>query len=530
MTVDFSLSRTELLFNDKTTLSVNPPSAPTSGLSYTWTIPTGFAVTEGSLTAASVTIEAPAENRSSVPITLTAKAVNYCDATHTATVTVKECYPSTYQPVINSTATFENGMFHAPNLQTVTFSTLPIESLRSGGTTTYAWNFGISPSPSRSFTPSSSPAAIDNITFVTKAPNYSADIYNLTLQIVADGYCTFTPVSRPVIVDAAKGALTGTVKIVEAVAPTADPANPVVWIANGRPVTLHAQYEAGSGEVLSELDLRYRWYWTDENSQNHELSGESVNGTLAFTPSSSVNKGLIRVEVLDRNGKTGAGRSYPYTVQTCGNSSLPGLHVNVNYQCGTKNQHSTAYVIDSTGKIDIYPIISISDNTWWFMENLRKENNAHITYVNVYGAYYPESAIEDLKKIDGTYCPKGWRIPNELEWNDLNKAVSPSNSGPEIFLKLATAEVATSTSLGDKAWNSTLIENTPGVNSIGFSAIPAGYFQGTAVYYYGQKAEFFMYNGQIQGYGLESSGPAAGTAYRLNMQSGRHYTARCVND
>jgi uncharacterized protein (TIGR02145 family) len=439
---------------------------------------------------------------------------------------VKECYPSTYTPVINSSATFENGMFHAPNLQTVTFSTFQVAPLRSGGTTTYAWEFDTSPSSSRSFTPSNSPAAIGNTTFVTKAPNYSADIYNLTLQVVADGYCAFTPVSRPVIVDASMGALTGTVEISEVVAPTSDPIKPVLWIAKDRPVTLHAHYSPGSGETQEELNaLTFRWWWV--NGANSTFLGEN-DGTLKnYVPTTEVTDQRILVEVIDLNGKAATSKTYPYYVQNCG-GNIPGLHININYPCDTDGSRVSAYVIDSIGNNYIYRVTRIG-NKWWLTENLRanKQNNAYTTYIDAYGAYYHSDLVTELRQTDGRYCPKGWRIPTQDEWNNLNDAISPTN-GELVFKGLATAETKPSTSVGDKAWNSTYVSNLPGSNSVGFNLVPAGVYYSGNVNMSGMRALFFTYEGSdVQVYG-NLYGP--GTTSTLGKDPNWWYTARCVND
>ena len=534
MPVSFNLSRSELLTNEETILTVNPS---VSNASYTWDIPTDFTITAGSTITHSVTIKTPdSEKVGPVPLTLKAEAVNFCPNSHSETVTVKSCYPlpSSLAPTITSNATEDNnGWIHATNLQTVRFFTVPIQPRRSGGTTTYSWDFGAPLNGGYSFTPSSSPVAINNITFETKAPLQDPDrIYTLTLQIAADGYCTISPVLKNVIVDKSNGQLTGTVKIMEAVAPKSDPNNPVVWIANGRPVTLRAQYQT---EIPEERDnLEYSWYWVDENNGHVPLSSSLSNkGILTFTPAKAGMDFLIGVSVRDLNGKQGIGKEYPYTVQNCGKSDLPSLRIDVNYPCGfINNTYATAYVIDSIGGNYTYQAVSIG-NKWWLTENLRKgTTNAKTSHINIYGAYYPATAISDMGNPDGVYCPKGWRIPNQTEWNTLNNTASSTNNGEEVFQKLAIAEAESNPGQGSsKAWNSTQVTNTVGLlDSYGLSLIPAGFYQNNTLYNNGMKAEFFMSTGGIQGYGLQYNGPAQGTAYQVATQTERYHTVRCVND
>jgi uncharacterized protein (TIGR02145 family) len=530
--VDFKLSRTELLTNEETILTVTPS---VSTASYTWAIPNDFTITAGSSITPSVTIKAPgSEKASPVPLTLNAEAVNFCPNSHSETVTVKACYPlpPSLTPTITSNATDGNdGRVHATNLQTVRFETFPIAPRRSGGTTTYSWDFGAPLNGGYSFTPSSSPAAINNTVFETKAPLQDADrIYTLKLQIAADGYCPFNPVVKNVIVDKSNGKLTGTVKIVEAVAPTSDPNNPVVWLANGRPVTLRAQYLTGIPEELDNLE--YDWFWVDENNDRWTLSSPLSNkGRLTFIPAKAGDF-QIGVRVNDLNGKEGVGKSYSYTVQNCGKSDLPSLRIDVNYPCGfINNTYATAYVIDSVGGNYTYKAVSIGGK-WWLTENLRKgTTDAKTSYIDDYGAYYPTSAVTEMVKTDGVYCPKGWRIPNETEWESLNKTASPTNNNEEVFQKLAIIETESNPDEGSKAWNSAMVTNAGLLsNTYGFSLIPAGFYLNNILYNHGKNAEFFISSGGIQGYGLSSGGPANGTAYPSTLMSGRYYTARCVND
>jgi uncharacterized protein (TIGR02145 family) len=524
--ISVNLTRSELLTNDKTTLTANL-SAPIEA-SYTWTIPTGFAVT-GSLTAASVTITAPPTGLvNPAIITLSAKAVNYCDASDAATITVKECYPSTYTPVINSSATFTNGIFHASNLQEVEFYTLPITPLRSGGTATYAWSIN-APSSSRSFTPSNSPAAMGNTTFKTKAPGHSADTYNLTLQVAADGFCPFAPVPQVVKVDSSKGKLTGTIEISEVVAPFSEPNKPVLWIAKDRPITLQAHYSAGDGETIEELELRFKWYWV--NGASYILLGEN-NGTLKdYAPPTEVTNQRIRVEVHDLNGKASIAKEYPYYVQNCSDNNLPGLHINVNYQCRIEGVRVSAYVMDSLDNNYIYQVKKIGTK-WWLTQNLRanKQGNAYTGYINTYGAYYHAGLVNELGQTDGRYCPKGWRIPTSSEWSNLNNAVNSSNN-TLVFQGLATAAEASNPAVGDVAWNKTLIENLPGSNSVGFNLTPAGAYYSNNIIWSGTRAVFFTHGGSIvQAYGIQNIGPEEGSAYTLALNPSYSYTARCVND
>jgi uncharacterized protein (TIGR02145 family) len=534
MNVSFNLTDSKLLTNDETTLTVNPPTAPTSGVSYEWTVPTGFGITDGSSITPSVTVKAPTTALANpATITLTAKAENYCDASYSDTVTVKDCYPSTYTPVINSSATFEGGIFHASNLQNVTFSTSPVTPLRSGGTTTYAWSFAAPPSSSsRSFTPSSSPATTDNTTFITKAPGHSTDIHNLTLQVVADGYCSFDPVSKPVVVDPSKGALTGTIEISEVIAPTSDFTKPVLWIAKNRPITLHAHYSAGSGEAIAELDLVFKWYWVNGNSST--FLGENDGTLLDYIPLTAFDDNRIRVEVHDRNGKASTGQNYPFYVQDCVYSG-PDLHVNVNWRCGTTAAFDPKVYIKDAADDKIYQVVRIKDR-WWFGENLKRAAGNYIPFSSstLTGFFYERnnSTLDDMHDpTKGAPCPVGWKIPNTSDWTNL-ELIDESNSPSKRFKWLANNKITTDPNNLDGAlW--VAYNNRPYENRYEFSALPGGYISNNMLSLQGRAAYFMTYGSDVWYLGSTSgASPNSidGTLSKITAAEGDYYNIRCVRD
>jgi uncharacterized protein (TIGR02145 family) len=334
------------------------------------------------------------------------------------------------------------------------------------------------------------------------------------------------------VVDPAQGVLTGTVEIAEVVAPVSDPTKPVLWIAKGRPITLHAHYSAGSGEVYSELDLKFKWYLI-QGSQFTEL-GEN-DGPLNYIPSVEVDEieqSKIRVEVYDLNGKAAIAKEYPYIVQNCVDNLLPALHINTNNRCHIDGLRASAYVIDSLDDNRIYSVKKIGSK-WWLTENLRadKQTNAWLGYRNQYGAYYPavNTVIEGLGSLDGKYCPKGWRIPSKEEWDDLDNTINISNS-QLVFKELAVSDTEAAPPIGSRAWNSQSITNIPGINTVGFNLIPAGIYTGSAVNASGNSASFFMLGGgQIQNYGNELNSPEPGGVFVKTINGTYWYTARCVS-
>jgi uncharacterized protein (TIGR02145 family) len=533
MDVSFNLSRAELLTNDETTLTVNPPVAPTSGVSYTWTVPTGFDITAGSSITPSVTIKAPATNLlDQAPITLTAQAVNYCPATHIRNITVVSCYPATITPPVISISNpnvteDDNGIFHVRNFQDVTFRATAVTSLPPEKPVSYAWT--IEKQGGKAFTPSTSSAATNNTSFTTKAPVHdNGTIYTVSLQVTADGYCPFPSVDKGVVVDMSAGSLSGTVKILEAEVPASgSDKQPVLWLVKDRPVTLTAAYNYSSGEIplVGEIALAYEWFW-DGISENPISLGTGKK--LSFTPGTETDSGHIIVVVSDTNGRTPTYVRYPLTVKYCAAYNLPGLHANVNYPCGSTNGYSSAYVKDTTwnGGTYIYPIRLLGSN-WWFTENLRanKQNNAYTGRIDNYGAYYPFSALGALSSsLSGSYCPKGWRIPSKDEWDALNNSVAPLST--DQFKGLVTSNASTE-------WDSGHVTNLPnsGDNKRDFNLIPAGYYNGTKLLSTGTVAMFFIKDGSlIQQYGHTDSGEQEGIASQPGINENRWYTVRCVND
>ncbi len=81
-----------------------------------------------------------------------------------------------------------------------------------------------------------------------------------------------------------------------------------------------------------------------------------------------------------------------------------------------------------------------------------------VTYCGIYGQLYTwEDAL--------TVCPQGWHLPSKEEFEDLLE-FAKQNVGE------GNAEYLHSTYLRDASWND-------GLNSLGFSALPAGYRAGS---------------------------------------------------
>jgi uncharacterized protein (TIGR02145 family) len=519
MAANFSLTGSELLINDKTTLSVIPPAEPDSGISYTWTIPAGFTVTTGSTITESVTIQAPGQAQANaVPITLTAKAVNYCTATYTENVTVENCYSLPSLPNITSNIQAVDGIVTVSSRQNVTFSTPVITPRQTGGTATYNWNFYSNTLP---FTPSSSTGSNS---FATTAPAYNASTYTLALQVKADGYCDPDPVTQKVTIAAYTAPLRGQIFLKEAMR-TTDPSynnqDSTIWIAQDQPATLTATYIPAAGE--NGYELKWYWKWIDNNSNSQSLTGHT--NIIGFTPTQEVNDRWLIVEVEDVHGKAPISKTYHYTVQPCGYNK-PDLYININYPCGktTGAQNDKAFIRDPADN-KIYPVVKIQGR-WWFADNLKKETGSHVSPASL--GLAPELGIYYLAGSAGI-CPAGWELPDSPDWNQLIKIEegSAANQFQYLIINRLSEEPYDGT-----AWAK--YQNAiQAADYYGFSAKPTGYIPNNALSIQGLRAYFLPKTGvNIYYLGINDiSNPvtsSAGILGTTSIATNSYYTARCV--
>jgi uncharacterized protein (TIGR02145 family) len=128
-----------------------------------------------------------------------------------------------------------------------------------------------------------------------------------------------------------------------------------------------------------------------------------------------------------------------------------------------------------------------------------------------YGHLYNWYAVTDSKNI----APIGWHVAIESDWNTLSLNV------------LSPAELKES---GIVHWQT---PNTGGTNSVGFTALPGGYFTGSSFIYLYQDACFWLGNASAisTGRGVAlyyNNSPTTGDM--LSWPKARGLSVRCVKD
>lgn len=107
---------------------------------------------------------------------------------------------------------------------------------------------------------------------------------------------------------------------------------------------------------------------------------------------------------------------------------------------------------------------NLTTGAWCYYNNAPTNNPT-------YGKLYNWYAVNDPRGL----APAGWHIPNENEWNLLIKCIdnnSDTSCSSCMALSLAGGRMKT---YGTSLW---LSPNTGGINSSGFTAVPAGYRTG----------------------------------------------------
>ena len=156
---------------------------------------------------------------------------------------------------------------------------------------------------------------------------------------------------------------------------------------------------------------------------------------------------------------------------TCGTSTVTDIDGNtyntvlIGTQCWTKENLKVTKYNDGT----LIPLDASGTSTGTVSETwsgrtsgARTVYEHNSSYLAVYGYLYNWYAASDSRKL----CPNGWHLPTENEWKTL-----------ETFLGTDPGYKMKSKNLTLWTWST----NSNNTNSSGFTALPAGYRDGTAL-------------------------------------------------
>jgi uncharacterized protein (TIGR02145 family) len=263
-------------------------------------------------------------------------------------------------------------------------------------------------------------------------------------------------------------------------------------------------------------------------------------GTTSAILNGSVNANYLSTDVTFEYGTSlsygsnATATQSPVTGNTTTNLNvaISGLTAGTTYHFRVKavNSLGTTYgsdltftytVTDSEG--NIYSIVTIGTQIW-MKENLKTtkfSNGENITEsyaynndnsnVATYGRLYTWYAVNDSRKI----CPASWHVASQSEFTSLSSRVASSAEFKEA---------------GTVHWQT---PNTGATNSIGFTALPGGYYTGSIYIYLYQQACFWLSDQASATLGIGAALyynnlPTPGDL--LNWPKGRALSVRCVKD
>lgn len=186
-----------------------------------------------------------------------------------------------------------------------------------------------------------------------------------------------------------------------------------------------------------------------------------------------------------------------------------------------KNIISDPNVLFDERDYSLYSIIKIGNQTW-MAENLRYNiESSRLNPMNPsieYGKLYNWNTVMKA-------TPKGWHLPSDEEWNELEMAlgmpaVDVTNTGWRRGTDHGTGMKSTT------GW----YNSGNGTNASGFNAFPAGFYSGS-FHYLGDNASFWSStenSGSHAWYRFLHYGGA--TVNRLSTNKTYSFSCRCVKD
>ena len=153
-------------------------------------------------------------------------------------------------------------------------------------------------------------------------------------------------------------------------------------------------------------------------------------------------------------------------------------------QCWTAENLKTTHLSD--GRAIPRPE---SDSSWREAGEMRE--GAYACYNNepencaVYGALYNAYAVSE------GVCPKGWRVPTDGDWKDLERELGVDEEEIDL-LYWRGSSLATALAGEAELWSDASVGERVHFNETGFTAVPAGYRLSNGVYsWQGQRANFW---------------------------------------
>ena len=232
-----------------------------------------------------------------------------------------------------------------------------------------------------------------------------------------------------------------------------------------------------------------------------------------------------------------------YATNVWGTTYSTEIRITTSFKCGSSE------LIDIDG--NVYNTIMIG-NQCWMKENLRVTRYADGSPLTPGSSYYPlqadnaygylytwyaamkyaPSSQSNPSGVQGV-CPDGWHLPSSAEWDELVQYVTTAN--PSQYLCNYNSSNIAKALASTNGWNSSTttcaVGNTQeNNNATGFSALPAGDYDG-GYSYYGSRARFWSTtqysNGSAYYRGLQSSAATLSNTYESKSIGN---SVRCICD
>lgn len=96
----------------------------------------------------------------------------------------------------------------------------------------------------------------------------------------------------------------------------------------------------------------------------------------------------------------------------------------------------------------------------------RNDQSNDIPHGKIYNWYAAVNSVDDNMNL----CPSGWRMPSDMDWDDLARAIDPK-AGKVFKRKTASRNAGAILKSKDGQWSEVHVDMS---NDIGFNALPSG--------------------------------------------------------